>query len=264
MTGLRVLVTRPRAQADAWVAELQAEGLPAVALPLIEIAALEDDAPLRTAWRQLSAQAFVMFVSANAVEAFFASRPADVAWPPATQAGATGPGTVAALRQAGVPAACLRAPAADAPSFDAEALWAVLAREPLTRWQGARVLVVRGEDGREWLAERFREHGAEVDYLAAYRRIVPPWSGEESAVCDAALARPDAHVWLFSSSEAVQNLRALRPAADWSRSRAVATHARIAAAARSLGFGSVAVCAPLPRAVAEAAQAAAGPSRPDS
>lgn len=254
MTGPRVLVTRPRAQAATWVAELQAEGLGAAALPLIEIAPVADDAPLRAAWRALSLQAFVMFVSANAVESFFASRPDGLAWPPPTEAGATGPGTVAALRRAGVPETCLRAPAADAPSFDAEALWAVLAREPLARWQGARVLVVRGEDGREWLAERFREHGAEVDYLAAYRRTLPRWSGGESAACEAALATPEAHVWLFSSSEAVQNLHTLRPTADWSRSRAVATHPRIAAAARALGFGVVSVCAPSPRAAAAAAR----------
>ena len=69
---------------------------------------------------------------------------------------------------------------------------------------------------------------------------------------------------MFIQRIVIQNLRALRPAADWARSRAVATHARIAGAARGLGFGGVAVCAPLPRAVAEAAQATAGPSRPDS
>jgi uroporphyrinogen-III synthase len=71
-----------------------------------------------------------------------------------------------------------------------------------------------------------------------------------------ALDDPRGHVWVFSSSEAVAHLQTLSPQADWSASRAVATHARIAAAARSAGFAQflevspevealVACCAPL-------------------
>lgn len=254
-SGPCVLVTRPRPQAGPWVAALQAAGLDARALPLIEIAPLADDAPLRAAWSQLAGCAFVMFVSANAVDAFFAARPPALAWPAATLAGATGPGTTAALRRAGVPEAALRAPAPDAPSFDAEALWAELGREPHARWHGARVQVVRGEEGRDWLADRFREHGAEVAYVAAYRRVAPSWSADEAACCDAALAQPQRHCWLLSSSEAVGHLRALRPDADWGPSRAVATHPRIAAAARAAGFGTVLVAAPVTAAVADAVRA---------
>ncbi|WP_431273802.1 hypothetical protein ACQ858_16885 [Variovorax ureilyticus] len=51
-------------------------------------------------------------------------------------------------------------------------------------------------------------------------------------------------VWLFSSSEAVANLRALAPAIDWHAAAAVATHERIAQAARTAGFGRVRVSPP--------------------
>ena len=50
---LRVIVTRPLAQARPWVDALRAKGIDAVALPLIEIAALDDVQPLCTAWQQL-------------------------------------------------------------------------------------------------------------------------------------------------------------------------------------------------------------------
>ena len=142
---MHLIVTRPQAQAAGWVRELQALGLAASALPLIEITALDDPAPLRQAWRDLSQRTLVMFVSANAVEHFFAAAPPGRGWPAGVLAGSTGPGTSAALRSAGVPVPLLVEPAADAPKFDSEALWERLASR---QWAGLSVLVVRGEDGR--------------------------------------------------------------------------------------------------------------------
>ena len=87
-----VIVTRPAAQAAVWVEALQALGQPAQALPLIEIGPADDAAPLRQAWQGLAGCALVMFVSANAVQAFFAHAEG-AAWPAGLRAGATGPGT---------------------------------------------------------------------------------------------------------------------------------------------------------------------------
>ena len=98
---MRLIVTRPAAQAGPWVNALQALGLDAQALPLIGIAPPHDLAPVRAAWSGLAHQRLVMFVSANAVEHFFAARPAGALWPAALPAGSTGPGTSAALRGAG-------------------------------------------------------------------------------------------------------------------------------------------------------------------
>ena len=50
---MHLIVTRPQAQAAGWVRELQALGLAASALPLIEITALDYPAPLRQAWRDV-------------------------------------------------------------------------------------------------------------------------------------------------------------------------------------------------------------------
>ena len=237
---MRVLVTRPAAQARDWVERLHAEGIAAAALPLIDIAGVDDAAALQAAWRGLEGRALAMFVSPNAVAHFFAARPADTAWPQALLAASPGPATTQALLGAGVPPARIVEPAADAPQFDSEALWLRLqARD----WRGARVLFVRGDGGRDWLAERLREAGAQVEQVSAYRRGVPNLDEDARRILRAAIAAPREHLWWFSSAQAIDHLGALAPAgSDWREARALATHPRIAERARRLGFGAVESC----------------------
>ncbi len=238
---MRVVVTRPQREAQDWVQALQQAGHEAWPLPLIAIAPGPDAAAVRQAWQQLDRYVGVMFVSANAVEGFYAARPAGDARP--FEAWATGPGTVRGLRQAGVPPGRIVAPPDDAPQFDSEALWTLVA--PRIR-PGVRVLVVRGADaagrssegaGRDWFGRQVREAGGTVDFLASYQRQSPVLdAGQRQRAQEAA---GDGSVWLFSSSEAVHNLQASLPGVDWSRARAVVTHERIAQAARAAGFAEV-------------------------
>ena len=282
-----VLVTRPQPQADEWVVSLQALGLRAVALPLLGIAPPTDPAPVRAAWVGLAGgakqyatpsampsttpstaddgsaapPAVVMFVSPSAVDRFFALKPVGMAWPIGTLAAGTGPGTRRALLAAGVPAAAVLTPPEDGARFDSEALWAVL--RDSVRWAGSAVLIVRGEGGRDWLADTLRHHGAQLHFVEAYRRTMPVLDAPAQAALQQALAQPADCCWLFSSSEAVGHLPALAPAADWSRARALATHPRIAAAAHRLGVGRVGQVPPRPEAVAQAlleGRCADGPS----
>ena len=245
-----VLVTRPQPQADDWVAALQALGLRAQALPLLGIAAPADLAPVHAAWRHLGQQAVVMFVSPSAVQQFFAVRPVGLAWPPRLIAAGTGPGTRQALLTAGVPAGAVLTPPDSAATFDSEALWAVL--RPRLDWPGRHVLVVRGEGGRDWLADTLRHHGAQVHFVEAYRRTVPVLNAAARRLLQQALAQPADCCWLFSSSEAVGHLTTLAPGADWRRAVALASHPRIAQTAERLGFGRVQQVAPAPAAVAAA------------
>ena len=256
--GPCILVTRPQPQADEWVARLQALGQPARALPLMRIErASSFQAEVARAWSELARHRLVMFVSPNAVLAFFAVRPAGGRWPETTLAGATGPGTVAALRSQGVESARIVAPPPDAPTFDAEALWhhALAGRD----WAGQSVLVVRGEDGRDWLADTLGRAGAAVACLAAYRRAAPVWSGPWAEVLAAVATEPARHCWLFSSSQCLAHLFAPEaPTADAAVRIGVlavpvlATHPRIAETARRLGFGCVVPVAPDPATVVQA------------
>lgn len=283
----RVLVTRPQPQADEWVARLEALGQPAMALPLLAIEPLPPtDVQLRAAWARLAQRRLVMFVSPNAVSSFMAARPPGWAWPDTLLAGATGPGTVAALTAAGVPTLRIAAPRVDAAQFDAETLWNDRLQQE--DWCGMTVLIVRASEGRDWLARTLAAQGADVEMLAAYRRCAPRWTDQQRAalqgllqlaadhapvdghaIAGAAAALPPA-VWLFSSSEAIQQLPALwtqqGPAATACGLAApgdglpaalrcwpgLATHPRIADTARAAGFGQVMQIQPDPEIVVQA------------
>ena len=248
---MRVIVTRPAAQAAEWVARLGALGIDAQALPLIGIAPAPDAAAVTIAWATLAQHQLVVLVSPNAARHFFAARPAGTHWPEGVLAASTGPGTTEALRGFNVPAAQIVAPADDAAQFDSEALWAQLAPRS---WRGASVLIVRGDGGRDWLAESLRGQGAQVHALAAYHRVAPLLTPAQQELLDAALASPQQHLWLFSSSEAIDHLAAMAPGAGWSQAHAIATHPRIAARAQQLGITRVAASRPDPDSVAACIQ----------
>lgn len=240
----RVLVTRPLREALRWTAQLQACGCSAEALPLIAIEST-DPAPAQAAWQNLARYHALMFVSANAVHAFFAARPDGAAWGAELRAWSTGSGTTRALHEADVPTGLIDTPGDDAPQFDSEALWQIVGQRPMA---GQRVLIVRGADasgriaGRPWLATQLQATGVQVEALAAYMRSLPVWTAEQYAQARAAV-QGDA-LWLLSSSDAVRHLALLLPGQDWRAARALATHVRIAEAARGLGFGCVLVSRP--------------------
>ena len=248
---MRLIITRPAEQATAWVLDLRTLGVDAQALPLIAVAPPHDVAPVHAAWAALQAQSLVMFVSANAVSHFFAARPPGARLPAALVAASTGPGTSAALRAAGV--AQVEEPPADAPLFDSEALWARLQTQD---WHGRAVLIVRGEDGRDWLGQTLTDHGARVSCVAAYRRVPPLLDSAGRQLLAQAQAAPQAHCWVFSSSEAIAHLATLAPGAAWATSRAVASHPRIVDAARRAGFGQVALLPPVVQVLADHFRAA--------
>lgn len=257
----RVLVTRPLHDAKPWVDALRARGLQAEALPLLAIGPSADEASRQAliAARQRALQPShyraVMFVSGNAVQYFFAqnqpqthTKKAFLA--PDTRAWTPGPGTKRALLEAGIASAQIDGPSPDAAQFESEALWQNVHDQVRA---GDRVLIVRGASpvasstgrqtpstqgaGRDWLAARLREAGAEVELLAVYERQLPQWTAQQLALAEQAAS--DGSLWLFSSSEAVANLQQLLPKQQWHSGLALTTHERIASKALSAGFGRV-------------------------
>ncbi|MEO6291207.1 MAG: uroporphyrinogen-III synthase [Burkholderiaceae bacterium] len=265
---MKVIVTRPRREADAWVKQLRDLQIDAVALSLIHISPPPDTSSVARVWQNLHQYSALMFVSSNAVRYFYPSNEhlSGVKYDDDAikyRAWATGPGTREALLAASVPADAIDAPAADAPQFDSEALW----RRVQTQVKaGDKVLIVRGcsadpqntkdtqdgenaengaMNGRPWLADQLTALGVQVDFVVSYQRRAPVFDAAEQALM--AQARVDGSLWLLSSSEAVANLTSTTAAAavDWSQARALATHPRIAQAAREAGFGVVYVSRPL-------------------
>lgn len=280
----RIWITRPLQDAVSWVGQLRKEGFNAQALPLIEIAPVSDAGHLQaqaTAWQQLGSYNACLFVSANAVAHFFKLKHAvtqeckgvaaikniaqaaqDAATDqllPTLRCMAPGPGTVAALRAAGVAASQIDAPPADAAQFDSEALWQVIGKRD---WRGCRVLVVRGLSpsvggqaavpGRDWIMRQWQDAGARVDAISVYQRCAPAWSESLAQRLHDAGEHPS--IWVFSSSEALDNLarlvvhpqymRSMPGGMNLRRAVALATHSRIAATARAMGWGSVHECRP--------------------
>lgn len=234
-----LILTRPAAQAAGWLAALQAEQVPVQNLPLIDTPS-QPEAAAR-AREQLAAFDWAFFTSPAAVAAVLGP---GFAWPDGLSATCVGPGTAAALRAAGVPSAQLLHPPADAAQFDSEQLWPLL--QAAGPWSGRRLLWLSGDGGRDWLQQRLREQGAEVQALPVYRRVIVQHPPAELAL---QLATPA--LWLFSSSEALQALHAQQPQADWSALQALATHPRIADTAAGFGLRCT-VVAPQPLAVAQA------------
>lgn len=241
------LITRPEPQASQWVGKLAALGVHAVAMPLLEITAAPEPEVVRAAAAQWQSGDLVMFVSPNAAAQCVACLDPAWRWPGGVLAAATGPGTVAVLKAAGVPVEAIVAPDAQAAQWDSEHLWQQLQGQD---WQGRRAWVVRGDGGRDWLAQTLASAGAHVQFVQAYGRIRPSWSLAQRAVVAQAVAMPEAHVWLLSSSEALEHLLAMAPGVAWAQSVALASHPRIAQRARALGFGRVDEIQPTPDAVA--------------
>lgn len=240
MHASRVVVTRPAADAQRWTRALRDHGIAAESLPLIEIAALPDGTDLRAAWLEVPSHAALMFVSANAVQHFMAVRPEKLSL--TAQAWGTGPGTHSALLAAGWPQALIHCPAAHHEQFDSEALWAQVQDEVRT-WTGRSVLIVRGADaqgqlaGRGWLAQQLEGAGLRVEQCVAYVRRMPV--PDEAGLALAREALHDGSWWLFSSSEAAQNLAHWLPGEIGPQARALATHPRIAQRLRAQGWGRV-------------------------
>lgn len=258
---MRVIVTRPQRDALRWVQALAGQGFDALALPLIEIHPVSDNKALVAAWHTCGQCQAIMFVSAAAVDHFFAARPAGASLdmpPDGPRFWATGPGTVAALVRHGAAPQRIDAPAPDSGQFDSEALWHLVGAQVRPLWQ---VMLVRGAahdpgeataapaqdradglgdeqgQGRDWLAAQLERAGAQVRFVVAYWRAAPGAQSILQSLQDNRIG--DDAVWLFTSGQAVSHLRASLPMLDWSRARAIASHARIAAAARSAGFGVV-------------------------
>ncbi|MEO8316317.1 MAG: uroporphyrinogen-III synthase [Pseudomonadota bacterium] len=237
-----MLVTRPATEAARWVSDFRAHGVDAIALPLIAIEPVEDEALLAAARAAVSGYSALMFVSAAAVSHFFGGAEVVQSGP---RFWATGPGTTRALEQAGVPLSSIDSPPSDAGGFDSEALWMRVASQVRT---GTRVLIVRGGEaagrpaGRDWLAREIIAAGGLCDAVVAYRRLPPVFGDAQRRI--ASDAATGAAIWLFSSSEAIANLCRAMPGTDWRCACAIATHARIGEAARSAGFGRVRVSAP--------------------
>jgi uroporphyrinogen-III synthase len=234
-----VVITRPLAQATALEMRVAELGRTSVLFPLLDIQALPDQTPLRDALRVLDDYALVAFVSPNAIDAAFAVR-AD--WPQGMAFAVVGEGSRLALERYGIASdnAKIYCPT-DPDRTDSETLLQTLDLDAL---RGKRVLIVRGETGRELLGDVLRSAGIEVTTVAAYRRVAPVF--DEMKRRELKRLLQGQNDWIVTSSEAlrflmdmVTQLDETGDVAKMQQQMLFVPHVRIAETARALGFTNI-------------------------
>jgi uroporphyrinogen-III synthase len=165
LAGRHVVVTRPAGQAAHFATALTAAGAIPVLYPVLEIREIEDIAPLLDAAIRLDSFDLAVFVSPNAIESALAAILPRRAWPASLRVAALGKSSESALARHGIHEVIspqLR--------FDSEAL---LELPELIDVAGRRVIIFRGDGGREVLGDTLKARGASVEYVTCYRRARP-------------------------------------------------------------------------------------------
>lgn len=198
LRGRRVLICRPEPEASRLAQRFREAGAEARILPLIEREPIPETPERRTLILNLDQFSHIIAVSPYAarllldeLDTWWPQIPSGIRWY------AVGAGTAAVLAEQGL---STRKPAQ---GWTSEAL---LALPSLNHVEGDRILLVRGEDGRELIRQTLEQRGARVTLLPLYRRLVPAHPSEH---VNRILGdfNPDALVTL--SGETLNNLIAL-------------------------------------------------------
>ncbi len=236
LDGVRVLVTRPRDQAEDLAQRIQQEGGEAVRFPVIEITEPRDTRALYSIIDRLDEFALAIFISPNAVK-----RALDLIiarrgkFPSHLLSASVGRGSAKALDRFGI-----KNVLAPANRFDSESLLALPALQQVT---GKRIVIFRGEGGRELLGDTLTQRGARVEYAECYRRTRP--------LADAApllerVAQGSIDIVSITSLDGLHNLLDMvgKTGRPWLlRTPAVVISERLAAACRELGFENASILA---------------------
>ncbi|HEV2540013.1 MAG TPA: uroporphyrinogen-III synthase [Frateuria sp.] len=227
LRGRTIVITRPAGTGSAFARQVRAHGGLPLLLPGLALRAAADEALAGAQLREaLRCDPLLLFTSPAAVRFSAALAPLRTR---ATVL-AVGQGTAAALRRHGL--------AVQAPTRrqDSEGL---LDLPALRDVRGRGVALVGAAGGRGLLQQRLVEGGARLREVQVYRRAAPRLDRRH---VEAAAQLPTSARVLFSSAQALANLREGLPAPAWARlcrAVAVASSERLEAAAREAGFGRV-------------------------
>ncbi|WP_323002897.1 uroporphyrinogen-III synthase [Denitromonas sp.] len=235
LAGRRVVVTRPQAQADGLCQAIAAAGGEALCIPVMAIEAVPVSAEFAALIDALDQFHLAFFVSPNAAEHGLAAVRARRDWPSTLAVATVGKGSERALHALGFE----RVIAPDT-GFDSEAVLA-LPEFSAAAVAGKRIIIFRGNGGRDLLGDTLAQRGAAVSYAACYARRVPT-EGAASLLAEA--DRTDALI--LTSSEGVSNLMTMLGAqmSQLARIPVFAPHPRICARATAAGFARVVETAP--------------------
>jgi uroporphyrinogen-III synthase len=239
LAGRRIVVTRAREQAEGLAARIRAAGGEPIVFPALEIRSLEDLQPFYALADRLESFDLAIFISPTAVDKamnLLRRRRGAKPWPAGLRVAAIGRGSRRELERQGF--RDVLAPGARA---DSEAL---LALPELSTVPGKRVVIFRGEGGRELLGDMLAARGAAVQYAECYRRARPD---ADAGALLAAWARGAVHAVTVSSAEGLANLFEMLGTLgrEWlKKTPLVVPHERVAEEAARLGVREVRVSGP--------------------
>lgn len=231
LAGRGIVITRPAHQAQALAGLIRAAGGNPILFPVLEILDAEDLRPLHALIDRLDEFDLAVFISPNAVNKAMNLITARRELPPGLLFAAIGRASVKELGHFGVTRVI-----APPKKFDSEAL---LGLDGLRDVAGKRIVVFRGDGGRELLGDTLTTRGAKVEYAECYRRSKP---NLDTAPLMKAWARSELHAIIVTSSEGLHNLFDMvgKLGQTWLRKTPVfVPHARIAETARALGLAAI-------------------------
>jgi len=200
LSGKRIVITRPRHQAQEFGVALEQLGAEVVYLPVIEIAPPEYLEKLDAALKLLSDYDWVIFTSVNGVRMCLAriKELGEIQWPTGLLVAAIGPKTAEALTMRGIRV-----------DFVPDEYIAEAIPPGLGAMAGKKFLLLRADLARPALAEIIKAAGGLVDEVTAYRTL--PARPDPQAL---EALRSGVDVLTFTSSSTVRNFLALVRQAD--------------------------------------------------
>jgi uroporphyrinogen-III synthase len=227
LAGANILVTRPAHQAGQLAEKIRLAGGHPVLFPVLEIRDTANPGLLLELIRRLHEFDLAIFISPNAVNKAMTRISATRTLPPGLKVAAVGQGTSRALAHFGLDNVI-----APAKRFDSESLLEVA---ELKEVADKRVVIFRGDGGRELLGDTLSKRGATVEYVECYRRVKP--EVDITPLRMAASGGLDAIT--ITSSEGLRNLCEMVGDAEqaWLKKAPLfVSHVRIAETAGTLGF----------------------------
>lgn len=207
LSGRRIVVTRPRAQAQRFVDLLEQHGAEVVAFPTIETVPVASYARLDTALAHIDQYHWLLFTSVNGVKYFverLQTSGTSVDQLRHLQIATIGPETARAVTDLS-----LRVQAVPE-EYRAEALVTVLGNV-----RGQRILLPRAAEAREVLPKELQSLGAHVDEIPVYETRRPQTTQTEHL--RGLLLQAQIDMVTFTSSSTVRNFVAAFPQEDLSQ-----------------------------------------------
>jgi uroporphyrinogen III methyltransferase/synthase len=194
--GKKIVVTRARAQASGFLAQLSDLGAECIEFPTIEIIPPSTWDDMDQGIQSLDNYQWLLFTSVNGVEFFFerlVTLGKDVRDLKGILIGAIGPKTAQAIRDKGI------RPELVPDEYRAEAVVEAFQKHDQ---KGVRVLLPRAAEAREVLPQELEKMGAVVDVVEAYRTVKP--DGEKDRLVEM-FEKGEIQMVTFTSSSTVSN-----------------------------------------------------------